>query len=46
MAWLFQANGVAAVQAAADVLTLCLAVPLSRKVLKEVKAKAIEAGQL
>ena len=36
----------AAVQAAADVLTLCLAVPLSRKVLKEVKAKAIEAGQL
>ena len=46
MAWLFKANGVAAVQAVADVLTLCLAVPLSRKVLKEVKAKAIEAGQL
>lgn len=46
MAWLFKANGVAAVQAVADLLTLCLAVPLSRKVLKEVKAKAIEAGQL
>ena len=46
MAWLFHANGVAAVQAVADVLTLCLAVPLIRKVLKEVKAKAAEFGQL
>ena len=46
MAWLFHSNGVAAVQAVADVLTLCLAVPLIRKVLKEVKAKAAEFGQL
>ena len=46
MAWLFHANGVAAVQAVADVLTLCLAVPLIRKVLKEVKGRAAEAGQL
>ena len=46
MAWLFKANGVAAVQAVADVLTLCLAFPLMRKVLKEVKSKAAEAGQL
>jgi Na+-driven multidrug efflux pump len=46
MAWLFDANGVAAVQAVADVLTLALAIPLIRKVLKEVKGKAAEAGQL
>ena len=46
MAWLFHSNGVAAVQAVADVLTLCLAVPLIRKVLKEVKGKAAEFGQL
>ena len=46
LAWLFQANGVAAVQAVADVLTLCLAAPLIRKVLKEVKTKAAEHGQL
>ena len=46
MAWLFKANGVAAVQAVADVLTLCLAIPLIRKVLREVRAKAAEAGQL
>jgi len=46
MSWLFKANGVAAVQAVADVLTLCLAFPLMRKVLKEVRTKAAEAGQL
>ena len=46
MAWLFKASGVAAVQAVADVLTLCLAIPLIRKVLREVRAKAAEAGQL
>lgn len=46
LAWLFEANGVAAVQAVADVLTLCLAAPLIRKVLKEVKTKAAEHGQL
>ena len=46
MAWLFHSNGVAAVQAVADVLTLCLAVPLIRKVLKEVNGKAAEFGQL
>ena len=46
LAWLFGANGVASVQAVADVLTLCLAYPLMRKVLKEVRAKAVELGQL
>jgi hypothetical protein len=45
MAWLFHANGVAAVQAMADVLTLCLAIPLIRKVLREVRSHAVEAGQ-
>ncbi len=46
LAWLFEANGVAAVQAVADVFTLFLAVPLIRKVLKEVRDKAAEEGQL
>jgi len=46
LAWLFEANGVAAVQAVADVFTLLLAVPLIRKVLKEVNSKAAEYGQL
>ena len=46
LAWLFGANGVAAVQAVADVFTLFLAAPLIRKVLKEVKTKAAEHGQL
>ena len=46
LAWLCGANGVASVQAVADVLTLCLAYPLMRKVLKEVRAKAVELGQL
>ena len=45
LARLFGANGVASVQAVADVLTLCLATPLIRKVLKEVKARAAELGQ-
>ncbi|MBQ4578851.1 MAG: MATE family efflux transporter [Clostridia bacterium] len=45
LARLFGANGVASVQAVADVLTLCLAAPLIRKVLKEVKARAAELGQ-
>ena len=46
LAWMFGANGVASVQAVADVLTLCLAAPLIRRVLKEVKGKAAEHGQL
>ena len=46
LAWLLGANGVASVQAVADVLTLCLAAPLIRKVLKEVRGKAAEQGQL
>ncbi len=46
LAWLFDANGVASVQAVADVLTFFLAFPLIRKILKEVKGKAAEHGQL
>jgi len=46
LSMVFGANGVASVQAVADVLTLCLAAPLIRKVLKEVKGKAAEFGQL
>ncbi len=34
MAWLWQANGVAAVQAVADILTIFLAVPCLRRVMK------------
>ncbi len=46
LAWIFQANGVAAVQAVADGLTIFLAWPLIRKVLREVREKAREHGQL
>ena len=43
---MFGANGVASVQAVADVLTFFLAFPLICRVLKEVKGKAAEHGQL
>ena len=46
LAWMFGANGVASVQAVADVLTFFLAFPLICRVLKEVKGKAAEHGQL
>ncbi len=46
MAWLWEANGVAAVQAVADVLTFFLAFPLLKSVLREVREKAREQGQL
>ena len=44
LAWLFDANGVASVQAVADGLTFFLAFPLIWRVLKEVKGKAAECG--
>jgi len=37
MAWAWGANGVAAVQAAADILSLLLAVPLIRRIMKQIK---------
>ena len=40
MAWLWGAQGVAAVQAAADILTLLLALPLIRRVLRQIQAAA------
>ena len=40
MAWLWGANGVAAVQAVADVLSLFLAVPLIRRVKARIQAAA------
>ncbi len=46
LAWIFEANGVAAVQAVADGLTFFLAFPLIRVVLREVKEHAVTAGQL
>ncbi len=46
LAWLFEANGVAAVQAVADGLTFFLAFPLIRVVLREVREHAAAAGQL
>ena len=46
LAHFFQTTGVAAVQAVADVLSLALALPLHRKIMAEVKAKAAEHGQL
>ena len=46
LAHFFQTTGVAAVQAVADVLSLALALPLHRKIMVEVKAKAAEHGQL
>ncbi len=46
LAWIFEANGVAAVQAVADGLTFFLAFPLIRVVLREVKEHAVAAGQL
>ena len=42
----FGANGVASVQAVADLLTMFLALPVIRVVLRDVRQKAIEAGQL
>ncbi len=45
LAWLFEANGVAAVQAVADGLTFFLAYPLIRVVLREVKEHAVAEGQ-
>ncbi len=45
LAWLFEANGVAAVQAVADGLTFFLAFPLIRVVLREVREHAQAAGQ-
>ena len=44
MAWLWGANGVAAVQAAADVLTIFLAVPLIRRVMAQIQAASLETG--
>lgn len=44
MAWLWGANGVAAVQAAADVLTIFLAVPLIRRVMARIQAASLETG--
>lgn len=38
MSWLWGANGVAAVQAAADILTLFLALPLIRRVMRQIQA--------
>lgn len=38
MSWLWGANGVAAVQAVADVLTLFLALPLIRRVMRRIQA--------
>ena len=38
MAWLWGANGVAAVQAVADILSLLLALPLIRKIMKELQS--------
>ena len=46
LAWLFGANGVASVQAVADLLTVLLAVPVIRFVLRDVRQHAAEAGQL
>ena len=40
MAWLWGANGVAAVQAAADILSLALAVPLVRRVKAQIRSAA------
>ena len=45
LAWLFEKVGVASVQAIADVLTLALAFPLHRKILRDVRTKAAEYGQ-
>ena len=45
LAWLFDKIGVASVQAIADVLTLILAFPLHRKILRDVRTKAAEYGQ-
>ena len=45
LAWLFDKIGVASVQAVADVLTLFLAFPLHRRILRDVRAKAAEFGQ-
>lgn len=44
MAWLWGANGVAAVQAAADVLTIFWAVPLIRRVMAQIQAASLETG--
>jgi Na+-driven multidrug efflux pump len=38
LAWLFQANGIAAVQAAADVLSLALAIPIAISMMKKIRA--------
>ena len=38
LAWLFSANGVACVQALADLLTLALAIPLAISMVKKIKA--------
>lgn len=38
MAWLWGANGVAAVQAVADILSLFLALPLIRRIMKELQS--------
>jgi putative MATE family efflux protein len=38
LAWLFQANGIAAVQAAADVLSLALAIPIAISMMKMIRA--------
>ena len=48
MSWLWGANGVAAVQAAADMLTLFLALPLIRRVMRQIQAaenQTITGGQ-
>lgn len=44
MAWLFGANGVAAVQAAADLLSLLLALPLIRRIMKQL-AELLQADR-
>jgi Na+-driven multidrug efflux pump len=38
LTWLFAAEGVASVQALADVLTLALAIPISIQMIKKIKA--------
>ena len=45
LAWIFDAYGVASVQALADVLTIVMAAPLAVAMNKKIKAARLEAGQ-
>ena len=45
LAWIFEAYGVASVQAVADVLTMVLAIPLAISMNKKIKTAQLAAGQ-